>query len=162
MIQVPLEQGLEDDAEHSRWMAESWLGTPLYYEALLTRWPDRCARAVTAVATAAPGGVLVHCGMGRDRTGLIVMLLLELAGVSPKDIAVDHGLTAGRLSETGAPRVQPHDENAAVQRVLDRANCSRAGAIVETLAAVDIKERLLAGGLTADELHPIGARLVSA
>jgi protein-tyrosine phosphatase len=160
-VGVPLEQGLEEDAEYRRWMAEGWLGTPLYYEAFLTRWSDRCARVVAAVATAEPGGVLVHCRMGRDRTGLIVMLLLALAGVSPEDIAADHGLTAERLGQPGAPRVEPHDENAAVQQVLDQANRSREGAIVETLAALDLEDCLLAGGLTRNELHTVRSRLVS-
>ena len=42
---------------------------------------------------AEPGGVAVHCGIGRDRTGLIAILLLALAGVEPEEIAADYALS---------------------------------------------------------------------
>jgi protein tyrosine/serine phosphatase len=46
-----------------------------------------------AVADAQPGGVLIHCHAGKDRTGMSVALLLSLAGVSREDIADDYALT---------------------------------------------------------------------
>jgi protein-tyrosine phosphatase len=45
---------------------------------------------VRQVAHAAPGGVLIHCHAGKDRTGLAVALLLALAGVTPDVIAADY------------------------------------------------------------------------
>ncbi|MEX2372909.1 MAG: tyrosine-protein phosphatase [Dehalococcoidia bacterium] len=42
-----------------------------------------------AVAEAPPGGVLIHCAAGKDRTGVLVGLLLQLAGVEPEAIAED-------------------------------------------------------------------------
>ena len=48
---------------------------------------------VAAVADARPGGVLIHCYAGKDRTGMSVALLLSLAGVSDEDIADDYALT---------------------------------------------------------------------
>jgi protein tyrosine/serine phosphatase len=94
VVQVPLEEGLDDDPEYSTWKATGRLATPLYYSGFLERWPDRCAAAVAAVARAESGGVVVHCGRGRDRTGLIVMLLLALVGVPPEDIAADYAIGA--------------------------------------------------------------------
>src|SRR4051794_35514754 len=38
----------------------------------------------------APGGVLVHCAGGRDRSGMTAMLVLALAGVTPAAIADDY------------------------------------------------------------------------
>lgn len=55
-------------------------GTPLYFVPLLERHPERLADAVRVIARAEPGGVLFHCGAGRDRTGLVAVLLLSLAG----------------------------------------------------------------------------------
>ena len=48
---------------------------------------------ISAVADAQPGGVLIHCYAGKDRTGMTVALLLALAGVSDADIADDYALT---------------------------------------------------------------------
>lgn len=46
-------------------------------------------RAMQIIA-AAPGGVLYHCTAGKDRTGILSMLLLSLAGVSQEDILADY------------------------------------------------------------------------
>jgi len=35
-------------------------------------------------------GVLFHCAVGKDRTGIVAALLLSLAGVSPPDIIADY------------------------------------------------------------------------
>ena len=38
-----------------------------------------------------------HCGIGRDRTGLITMLLLAALGVAPERIVEDYALSEGRV-----------------------------------------------------------------
>ena len=81
------------------------LQRPHYYGAALERWPERAAAAVAAVARAEPGGVVVHCGLGRDRTGLVTMLLLALVGVAPQDIADDCELSTSRLPPLDADRL---------------------------------------------------------
>ncbi|MCK2220369.1 tyrosine-protein phosphatase [Actinomadura sp. ATCC 31491] len=67
---------------------------PGIYRAILDRGADRMARAVSAVALAPPGAVLVHCHAGRDRTGLVVALALSLSGVPDDEIAREYALTA--------------------------------------------------------------------
>ncbi len=39
------------------------------------------------------GGILFHCAAGKDRTGVIAMLLLKLAGVSDEDVTADYAIT---------------------------------------------------------------------
>jgi len=45
------------------------------------------------VAQAQPGGVLFHCVRGHDRTGIIALLLLTLAGVTLDDVIADYKLS---------------------------------------------------------------------
>lgn len=52
----------------------------------------------------APGGApaIVHCAAGKDRTGVLVALLLDAAGVEPEAIVADYAATATRLEQIRA------------------------------------------------------------
>lgn len=50
--------------------------------------------AVRAVAEAPDGAAVVHCRVGKDRTGIVIALILDALGVSSADIAKDYHLTA--------------------------------------------------------------------
>ena len=63
------------------------------YCAILDRFPDRVAAVLGAVAAAPPGGVLLHCHAGKDRTGIVAALLLALADVPDEVIAADYALS---------------------------------------------------------------------
>jgi protein tyrosine/serine phosphatase len=65
------------------------------YAPLLDHNPTRIAHAFREIAAAPPGGILIHCRSGRDRTGALAALLLAVAGVSPADIAADFACTPG-------------------------------------------------------------------
>jgi protein-tyrosine phosphatase len=67
------------------------------YRRMLARFGPQVAAVVTTVATAGEGGVLVHCYAGKDRTGLVVALLLGAIGVAPEVIADDYARTADAL-----------------------------------------------------------------
>ena len=162
---------VEDDAD--RQFIERWrpFSTPHYYRAALDRWPGRIAGAVAAVARAPAGGVLVHCGLGRDRTGLIVMLLLALAGVTPGCIADDHQLSGECLPPVDVDRLLAGASSVnARTREQFEADCARENerraaasdrdALVATLESFDVERYLLANGLTADDLAALSARLV--
>ncbi|MEU8228464.1 tyrosine-protein phosphatase [Actinoplanes sp. NPDC048967] len=60
------------------------------YGPLLDHNQGRVAAAFRAIAEAPPGGVLVHCRGGRDRTGTLVALALTVAGVGPEVVAEDY------------------------------------------------------------------------
>lgn len=55
------------------------------------------AQAVRAIATAPVGGVVFHCQSGKDRTGIIAALLLDLVDVAREDIAADYVESQARL-----------------------------------------------------------------
>lgn len=44
-----------------------------------------------------PDPCLIHCTVGKDRTGVICALILMLAGVKDEDIAADYALTMAGL-----------------------------------------------------------------
>ena len=64
-----------------------------YTLALRTAAP-RFAAVIRAVAEAGPGLVVVHCTAGKDRTGIVAALLLDLAGVEHGAIVDDYARTA--------------------------------------------------------------------
>jgi len=78
-----------------------WL-TQLYFREMLDGWPERCAEALAAVAQARPGAVVISCGRGCDRTGLVAFLLLGLVGVVTDDIVEDWELSIDRV-RSGIP-----------------------------------------------------------
>jgi hypothetical protein len=55
------------------------------------------ATALQVIANARPGGVLVHCAGGKDRTGVLAALLLRLVGVPLATVACDYERSEHRL-----------------------------------------------------------------
>ena len=92
-VRFPLD-GMEDTEFWDDWLHRPEFGTPHYYGPWLERFPDRASSALAAIARAEPGGVAYHCGIGRDRTGLITMLLLATLEVPAPLAADDYALSA--------------------------------------------------------------------
>jgi len=57
-------------------------------------------RVFTQIADAPAGAVLFHCTAGKDRTGVVAMLLLGLAGVDEKDILCNYQVSSTYLDIT--------------------------------------------------------------
>lgn len=142
------------DAEFRRRCIETgFWATPLEWPEMLRSWPARCASVVATVAQAPPGGVVVSCGIGRDRTGLATFLLLALAGVPAAAIADDwahslHRLHGDPLADTLSPLP-----------ILAREGTTALEAVAAALAS-DVEARLLAGGLSSPDLVAARARLI--
>lgn len=68
-----------------------------YFQVLTERAGD-IAR-IFAIIAAAPGGVLYHCTAGKDRTGILSALLLELAGVARADIVANYQVSYTYLED---------------------------------------------------------------
>jgi protein-tyrosine phosphatase len=149
-VRVPLD-GVED-TELWRWLRDEGLhGTPLYYRPFLTRRPDRVAAVVTALARTAPGGVLFHCSSGRDRTGLVTLLLLALADVEPESIADDYTLSVEPLRRLSALVGRP-DEQHALERVAASHGTTMRAALLSTLEELDVSAYLRDAGVSEDDL----------
>jgi protein-tyrosine phosphatase len=67
------------------------------YCIVLDHYPDMVATVMQAIASAQPGGVVIHCHSGKDRTGTVAALLLSLAGVCTETIAADYAESQARL-----------------------------------------------------------------
>jgi protein-tyrosine phosphatase len=156
VVHVPLDDRT-DTAFWDRW--GRFDGTPLFFRPFLNHKPQRCAAAVAAVANADPSGVVVHCAGGRDRTGLVVLLLLALAGVVPDDIVADYQLSAERLR----PAYQLlgwGDVNGRIERTLAAEHTTVRAALLATLASLDAAAVLRVGGLGDADLAAARARLL--
>ena len=127
-----------------RWASTDYWCTPLYYSDALQRWPGRHAAAITALAQAQPGGVLFHCVRGADRTGIISLLLLALADVTPDEIAADYALT-----------VDPQRDE-----LLRRRQTTTRETILGTLAGLDVERYLQQGGASPADLAALRQRLL--
>jgi len=63
------------------------------YALILDHYPAAAARALRAVIAAGPGGVVIHCAAGKDRTGIVSAFLLGLAGVREEAIVADYAVS---------------------------------------------------------------------
>lgn len=90
------------------------------YLSYLAARPDSIVASIRTIANA-NGAVLVHCAAGKDRTGVVVALTLDAAGVDRDAIVGDYLATGQRIdaimarlqsSATYRPEVEGHDPQA--------------------------------------------------
>ncbi|MFR9722056.1 tyrosine-protein phosphatase [Streptomyces sp. MS19] len=159
-VRVPLDD-TADTAFWQRCHARGWSpATPLYYRAFMAEKAARCAAALAAVARAAPGGVLVHCAAGRDRTGLVALALLALAGATADAIVADYDLSASRLTGFYAA-LGRHGEEALIQETLAAAGTTASAEVRALLTETDIPAVLHAAGLSPADATTLRARLTA-
>lgn len=142
-IQIAIED-ITDKEFVEQWVSTELWGTPLYYQDALRRWPERHAAVISAIACAQPGGVLFHCVRGHDRTGIIALLLLTLAGVTPDEIVADYELS-----------LDPERDE-----FLARRNSSVRQVMLDTLGGLNIESYLRMGGASQDDLVAVRRRLL--
>lgn len=136
------------------------------YCGLLDRFRPQVSEIMTTISRAPEGGVLVHCMAGKDRTGIISALLLELAGVPRDVIGADYALTAECL------RSQDEDylANGPGERADRERDLARRMPTVEVMPEVlehldreygGAEAYLLGAGVSAEDIEGLHARLVS-
>jgi protein-tyrosine phosphatase len=87
VVTVPLED--PDDPEYTSLWDRNW-AHPDFYAWGLTHWPELWRAAFSAIAEAPVGVVLIHCAGGRDRTGMLSAILLEIADVERDAVLEDY------------------------------------------------------------------------
>lgn len=130
-----------DYADNGLW------GTAAYFLPHLAAMPERAGAALAAVAEADGGGVLFHCMSGRDRTGLVAMLLLSLVGAEPEAIVADYLETVRNADALAAATGRENDEPVR-EAILARRGSSTEQAFRDALAGLDIDAFLAATGLS--------------
>jgi protein-tyrosine phosphatase len=87
------------------------------YMSYLRRRSDSIVESLRTIARA-DGAVLVHCAAGKDRTGVVVALALDAAGIDRELISADYLATRDRIeaimarllsSPTYRPELEGHD-----------------------------------------------------
>jgi protein tyrosine/serine phosphatase len=160
LVQAPL---LNFDLES---LLEEWAGdidVVAFYVHVLEVSKGTIAAATRAVVDAPPGGVFVHCNMGKDRTGLLLALILEAIGGPREELAHDYGLSARRLAErlaNWAGEGLSERQQTMRRQLMD----SREEQLLAVLEHVDERyggprDYLIANGVQGAELDRLKARL---
>jgi hypothetical protein len=137
------------------------------YMGYLEHRPDSVVGALRTIAAPPLGGAaLIHCAAGKDRTGIVVAVALEIAGAHRDAVIADYALTAERIeaivarlaaSPTYAADVVGHDP--------DR-HAPRPESMRRILELLDERHGGAAGwgadhGMERDELAALRARLTA-
>ncbi|GAB3278867.1 tyrosine-protein phosphatase [Sinomonas notoginsengisoli] len=138
-----------------------YLSHPNGYTGIVRLFPERIVAVFHAIAEA-PAGVVLHCSAGRDRTGLIVTMLLALADpASARRTAAEQyeasvrGINEWhRVSPVRHPYERWH-EDAELAPIL----AERQAALAEFTEGFDAARFLLEHGLHPAELAAVRAKL---
>jgi HAD superfamily hydrolase (TIGR01509 family) len=132
------------------------------YRGSLDRNQGQIAQALRAIASAPQDApVVVHCKSGKDRTGLLVALLLDLIGAPREQIVADYVVSEVRLGVLERVAKLPAEEREralllsrtlpeTIQVSLDHVDTRYGG----------VRSYLELCGLTAAEIHRLAMRLV--
>ena len=165
VVHAPTED--PDDEEFLR-ECGPWLDHPRSWAPNMLLYPDKIARAISAIA-GSRYPLLIHCAGGRDRTGMIGSILLVLAGATHEAIVANyeagfrgaaehrgHGWTFH--PDTG--RWLPPTDDAWSDEELDVALRERRPALYDWLTTFEVEAYLLAAGVTEANLQSLKRLLV--
>jgi protein-tyrosine phosphatase len=156
-VQVPLDP--VGTPFYERWEKIDNLASPLYFPAMLAEHPESVVTAVRAIANAAPGCVVFHCTGGKDRTGLLALVLLTLAGATPEEITADYLLTYDRMKQRH-DELGIRDQLIAVSELLANHDTTIDASLASTIAALTMPDFLLENSVSDTELAALRRRLV--
>jgi protein-tyrosine phosphatase len=132
---------------------------------------DDCGAAIAeAIGRLCADGALpglVHCTAGKDRTGLVVALVLEVIGVPDEIIAADYAMSGTYLDPGAAGAISRIRAASGVGRWLDLGALGASPQVIrDALARVrarsgSVSGYLLGNGLTAADLTNLRAALIA-
>ena len=136
------------------------------YEHMVDACGTVLAVAVGHVATEAAQPVLVHCSAGKDRTGVVVALVLSLLGVADEVIAEDYHLTSAYLADEFTQAVEQLQASTGLgQKLHGQALACPPELILATLGRMrashgSVEGYLLAHGLAAEQIAALRSSLI--
>ncbi len=136
------------------------------YMSYLYRRPDSIVGSVRTIARA-DGAVLVHCAAGKDRTGVVVAIALDAAGVDRDTIVADYLATGERIEAIMARLVSSSTYRAELEGHDPQRHAPVPGAMERVLELVDQHfggsiPWLSQHGLTDSDLELLRSRLAPA
>lgn len=141
------------------------ISLPEMYRALIDGSADRIVDAARAVIADQP--VLVHCTVGKDRTGITIALLLAAAGVDEDAVISDYARTETLLPRERNARVvahlrRMHPEARHLEDLATRSPAPVMRAVLEDVTARfgSAGDYLRAGGVTDDEVTALREVLI--
>ena len=135
-----------------------WLDHPRSYADNLAFYPSKFAAVLTAIGSA-PGSVLVHCAGGKDRTGMVIAMLLALSGVEHGAIVADYEAAFRTANATMRENPALHDHFATTDTKLDEWMTERTAALRVWLSGLDVEAYLRDAGVSAQTLEALRGRL---
>lgn len=163
--------GLADRRRHISLLTGDLAALPLELDAIYRYMIDECGAAVgSAIKVLAEGGALpalVHCSAGKDRTGIVVALILATLGVPDEVIAADYELSAAYLDAEQTPVIGQLQASTGLGAELTRPLLrSPAALILDVLARVratdgSVDGYLLNHGLTVSDLARLREALLT-
>ncbi|HWF25929.1 MAG TPA: tyrosine-protein phosphatase [Solirubrobacteraceae bacterium] len=136
------------------------------YMSYLRRRPDSIVGSAQTIARA-DGAVLVQCAAGKDRTGVVVALVLDAVGVDREMIVADYLATAERMDAVLARLLRSPTYSAELDRLSAHAVAPAPGTMERLLELVDegfggSATWLSAHGLSDPDLEQLRRRLAPA
>jgi protein-tyrosine phosphatase len=111
-----------------------------HYRASLNLASDRYEAVFTAIDDALnrePGPVIVHCTLGKDRTGMIAALLLLAAGVEPEVVVTDYAASDDAVTPLRPALLREATERGYPEAAYARLLGARMETMQRTLADID-------------------------
>jgi len=139
--------GLDNGDFWKDFWSNGLVGTALYFLPHLDAMPERSGAVLSALASAPTGGVLFHCMGGRDRTGLIAMLLLAAIDAEP-DAIVDDYLETVRLADLRAATANRNNAEPKIEELCQTYGTTTEGAFRAALAGLELGALLSSAGLS--------------
>jgi protein-tyrosine phosphatase len=138
--------GLENTDFWKDYRENGLIGTALYFLPHLAAMPERAGAALSAIVNARPGGVLFHCMGGRDRTGMIALLLLAAVHTEPEEI-VDDYLETVRLGDQRAMSSMRSNVEPDIEALCKSQGTTTEGAFRSALASLNLDAVLAGAGM---------------
>jgi len=128
-----------------------------YYLQILAE-KNSLADVLRVILEAQEGGVLFHCKVGKDRTGVVAMILLGLADVAQVDIAANYEVTHNYIMQN--PTVRAEAQQYPIDVFYSKAEYIQTAMDYITENYGSVKEYVRALGFTDEEIATLTARVV--